>query len=100
MPRASLLIALLLAVHCFVFGMHANADGDKTGKLEGTVSTGDAASLSYVAGARVQASGPVTLQADADTEGKFAFGEMPAGSYTPTRLLRAKVALRNIPNVK
>src|SRR5215469_16972809 len=84
MPRASSLIGLFLAVHCLVFGMRANADGEKMGKLEGTVSTGETASLSYVPGARVQASGPVTIQTEADAEGKFVFGEMPAGSYTLT----------------
>lgn len=84
MPRARSWIGLLLAVYCIVFGMQANADGEKMGKLEGTVSIGETASLSYVPGARVQASGPVTIQTEADTEGKFAFGEMPAGSYTLT----------------
>jgi len=53
-------------------------------KLEGTVSTGDAATRSYAGVAKVLATGPITVQSETNSEGKFAFEEMPAVSYTVT----------------
>ncbi|HTD56329.1 MAG TPA: carboxypeptidase regulatory-like domain-containing protein, partial [Silvibacterium sp.] len=64
--------------------MRAGAEADKTSKVEGTVSTASTAAPLYVAAAKVQIIGPVTLQTETDGDGKFAFGELPAGSYTLT----------------
>jgi len=84
MHRAGSLIAILLMIGCFAFGMRAGAEADKTSKVEGTVSTASTAAPLYVAAAKVQIIGPVTLQTETDGDGKFAFGELPAGSYTLT----------------
>lgn len=78
------MLVLVLAIQCFAAGVPAKSDGGKMGKLEGTVSTGDTSAGSYVAGANVQASGPVTIETETNAEGQFAFGEVPAGSYTLT----------------
>jgi hypothetical protein len=80
--RAAPLLALLLALHYFAAEVSANGDGSKMGKLEGTVWTGDAVPRSFAPAAKVQAIGPVSVQTETNAEGRFAFGEMPAGSYT------------------
>jgi hypothetical protein len=82
--RATPLLVLLLALHFSVSEVSANGEGSKPGKLKGTVSIGDGAARSYVPAAKVLAIGPITVQTEANSEGKFAFGEMPAGSYTVT----------------
>jgi hypothetical protein len=82
--RATPLVALFLALHFSAGEVPANGEGSKTGELKGTVSIGDGAARSYVPAAKILAIGPITVQTEANSEGKFAFGEMPAGSYTVT----------------
>ncbi len=86
--RAIPLIALLLLVHCFAAGLAAAEERDRMGKFEGTVSTQDAASRTYVTRAKVQVSGPVTVQTETDSEGRFAVAGVPAGTYTLTPALQ------------
>jgi Carboxypeptidase regulatory-like domain len=81
---ASLLIVLLLAVQCFAVGLPVAGEGEKMGTLKGAVLTQDAASRSYVSRAKVQASGPVTVQTETDSKGRFEFEGLPAGTYTLT----------------
>ncbi|MBV8631881.1 MAG: TonB-dependent receptor [Silvibacterium sp.] len=82
--RAIPWMVLLLAVQCLAAAPAAD-DKAKTGRLTGTVSTQDgSAALIYVAGAKVQANGPVTLETEADSSGRFSFGEVPAGTYALT----------------
>ena len=82
--RGGPVILLLLALQSFTAGAAAVDEGGKMGRLEGTVSTGDAATRSYVAGAKVQVSGPVTLQAETNSEGWFTLGDLPSGTYMVT----------------
>ncbi len=82
--RAISLLVLLFALHFSMSEVSANDEGSKTGELKGTVSIGDGAARSYVPAAKVVAIGPITVQTEANSQGKFAFGEMPAGSYMVT----------------
>ena len=82
--RAAPLLVLLFALRFSVSEVSANGESRKIGDLKGTVSTGDGAARSYVPAAKVLAIGPITVQAETNSEGKFAFGEVPAGSYTVT----------------
>ena len=75
-------ILLFLSTPCFAAQNAATNDGRGTGRLGGTVSTGTADRL--YAGAQVQASGSVTMQTETNGEGKFAFDELPPGTYTLT----------------
>jgi hypothetical protein len=82
--RATSPLVLLFALYFSVSEVSAKGKGSKTGELKGTVAIGDGAAWSYVPAARVLAIGPITVQTEANSEGKFAFEEMPAGSYTVT----------------
>ena len=75
-------ILLFLSTPCFAAQNAAAEDGRRTGTLGGTVSTGTADRL--YAGAKVQASGSVTMQTETNGEGKFAFDDLPPGTYTLT----------------
>jgi len=82
--RATPLLVVLVALHFSVSEVSANGEGSKIGELKGTVSIGEGAARSYVPAAKVVAIGPITVQTEANSEGEFAFGEMPAGLYTVT----------------
>jgi hypothetical protein len=82
--RATQVFVLLFVLHFSVSDVSANGEESKMGELKGTVSIGDGAARSYVPAAKVLAIGPITVQTEANSEGKFAFGEMPAGSYSVT----------------
>src|ERR1700758_2788042 len=62
----SLLIALFLATKCFAQAVPGVAPGAKPIHVEGSVWTGDAATPSYAVGAKVEASGPVTVETETD----------------------------------
>src|ERR1700751_1912098 len=78
----SLLIALFFATKCFAQPAATVDSNAKPIQLEGSVLTGDAAAPSYAVGAKVEASGPVTVETETDNTGSFIFGNLPAGTYT------------------
>ena len=80
----SLPILLILGFRCFAQVAPTVAPGAKPINLEGSVSAGEPASPSYAAGAKVEASGPVTVQTETDSEGRYAFEGVPAGTYILT----------------
>ena len=75
-------ILLALVVPWFAPSILANDGGNAAGKLEGAAFVGDPDHRSYVAGAKVVATGPVTLETETNADGKYAFAAVPAGSYT------------------
>ena len=75
-------ILLALVVPWFALSILANDGSNAAGKLEGAAFVGDPDHRSYVAGAKVVASGPVTLETETNADGKYAFAAVPAGSYT------------------
>jgi hypothetical protein len=75
-------IFLALVVPWFAPRILAKEDSNAAGKLEGTAFVGDPDHGSYVAGAKVVARGPVTLETETNADGKYAFVAVPAGSYT------------------
>lgn len=77
-------ILLILGFQCFAQAVLTVAPGAKTINLEGSVWTGDAATPSYVEGAKVEASGRVTVETETDNTGSFAFEYLPPGAYTVT----------------
>src|SRR5271157_5409553 len=75
------LIFLLLVVFSW-FTPSALGRGGPGGRVEGTVFVGNAGDQSYVAGAKVLASGPVMIETETDIDGKYAFVAVPPGNYT------------------
>jgi hypothetical protein len=52
-----------------------------SGRVEGTVFVTDSQGPSYVPGAKVTLSGSVSLQQETDSQGHYAFPEVPPGTY-------------------
>ena len=52
------------------------------GKVEGSVFVGDPSDRSYVAGAKVLATGPVVAETHTDLKGKYVLDKLPPGNYT------------------
>jgi hypothetical protein len=75
-------IFLALVVPWFAGRTLASESSDATGKVEGAAFVGDPGHRSYVAGAKVVASGPVTLETETNADGKYAFVAVPPGHYT------------------
>ena len=53
-----------------------------TGRVQGAVFVGDPGDPSYVAGAKVIATGPVMIETETDIDGKYAFVTVTPGNYT------------------
>ena len=79
----SLLIFPFLAAKCFAQTPTVDP-GTKPTRLEGSVWTGDTAAPSYVADAKIQAIGPVSVETETDNTGSFAFEGLAPGTYTLT----------------
>jgi len=77
----SLAMALFLGAKCLAQPAATVDSNAKPIQLEGSVWTGDAAAPSYVVRAKVEASGPVTVETETDNTGSFIFGNLPAGTY-------------------
>lgn len=75
-------IFLALVMPWFASRILASEGSNATGKVEGAAFVGDPGHRSYVVGAKVVASGPVTLETETNADGKYAFAAVPAGSYT------------------
>jgi Carboxypeptidase regulatory-like domain len=75
-------IFLVLVVPWFAPRTLTSEGSNATGKVEGTAFVGDAGHRSYVAGAKIVASGPVTLETETNGEGRYAFVAVPPGNYT------------------
>ena len=58
------------------------AQSGGTGRLESTVFVLDSEGRSFVAGAKVVLSGPSTLEAESDQEGKCVFDNVAPGTYS------------------
>jgi hypothetical protein len=78
---ASIALALGLIGAC----AFAQGAGQPTGALQGLVFITDAdGRRSVVPATKITLDGPAHIEAQSDTEGKFAFSAVPAGSYTIT----------------
>ena len=60
----------------------ASDNNKASGRLEGTVFVGDQGHQSYTVGAKVLASGPVKIETETNTDGRYIFVALPPGSYT------------------
>lgn len=78
---AQLVFILLSACLLVPLKMFAQSDL-ATGQVKGTVFVSDSNGRAYVSSATVILSGPATLQAETDEEGRFMFAQVPPGTYT------------------
>ncbi len=71
----------LLAV-CLLVPQAVNAQSAGTGRLDAMVFVMDSEGRSYVAGAKVLLTGPTTVEAETDAEGKCTFVDVTPGNYS------------------
>src|SRR5271165_1773111 len=76
------LIFLLVVVSWITPWAFAKDEHGETGRVEGAVFVGDPGDRSFVAGAKVLATGPVMIETETDIDGKYAFVAVAPGSYT------------------
>ncbi|WP_285288957.1 TonB-dependent receptor [Alloacidobacterium dinghuense] len=76
-------VLLFLSVQSVV-AQRQTTERRRSGRLEGTVSEARSAGKLYLAGARVQALGPITMETKTNGEGAFVFDELPPGTYKLT----------------
>jgi hypothetical protein len=70
---------LVMCVLCVPFALaQTSASGSR---VEGTVFVTDSQGPSYVPGAKVTLSGSISLQQETDSQGHYAFNEVPPGTY-------------------
>ena len=70
-------LTILWFAHCALAG-----EDNATGRIEGTALVSSAHGQTYVAGAKVVASGPVRMETETNAEGRYAFSGMAPGMYT------------------
>lgn len=81
MWRARGVTFLALALTWFAAGAVAFSESGAKGRVEGAVFVGDPGKKSYVTGATVRISGPVTIETTTSADGKYAFAELLPGIY-------------------
>ena len=80
---AGIVIFPLFAICFFLPAARARQGDTASAKVEGTVFVRDSAgNQSFVAGARVTLSGPTTLEAETDENGRYQFAAVILGTYT------------------
>lgn len=73
---------LLFALARFASCALTNAEGEPSGKIEGTVFFMEQGHQIYTSGAKVLASGPVNSEIVTNADGRFVFVALPPGNYT------------------
>jgi outer membrane receptor protein involved in Fe transport len=75
----------------------AQGPGQTEGGVRGVVSAVDASARhAVVPAANISLDGPIHVKAKSDSEGKFAFGAVPSGSYTVTAQAPGMTAHQNV----
>ncbi len=94
MQRVSTIaLALALLTGCAL----GQSTPQPSGSIQGVVfTTGQDRARSVVPGTKLSLDGPLHLEAESGSEGKFVFGTVPAGSYTITAQAPGLTAIQNI----
>jgi len=79
--KANWILWVLLAM-CLTLPFSLRAQSDGTGRVAATAFVLDSEGRSYVAGAKVVLTGPTTLEAETDLEGKYLFINVIPGTYS------------------
>lgn len=80
---AGKIVLSLFLIFCFASVALARQSNTVTAKLAGTVVLRDSAGkASFVSGAKLKLTGPVTLETETDENGEFVFAAVPAGTFT------------------
>ena len=91
------IIFFLFVTCCLVPGALGKQANTASAKIEGTVFVRDSAgNQSFVAGATVRLTGPATLQAKTDPNGKYVVAAVPFGTYTVEAVLPGLEARQTI----
>jgi Carboxypeptidase regulatory-like domain len=80
--QASQTFLLLFSLCRFASCALTNAEGELSGKIEGTVFVMEQGHQIYTSGAKVLASGPVNSEIVTNADGRFVFAALPPGDYT------------------
>ena len=94
---AFLLLFAFLAICPFQLASWGKQPDTGGAKVEGTVFVQDAAgNQSFVAGASVKFSGPVTFETESDENGRYVLAAVPSGSYLVEAIFPGLKAVREV----
>src|SRR5229473_4214009 len=92
-----LLLFLLFAICLFAIGSWGKQLNTTIAKVEGTVFIQDSAGdQSFVAGASVKFSGPVTFETESDENGKYVIAAVPFGTYAVEAVSQGLKAVQEV----
>jgi hypothetical protein len=96
-PNENRIARIALAIGLLVTYAPAQSPGQTDGTIRGVVFTVDAnGEHAVIPTAKISLDGPKHIEADTNSEGKFAFDSVPSGSYTITAQAPSMTTQQNV----